>query len=138
MSSVKCWTFVLLGILLLFGVGCSKNLQITGKVTYSDDGTPLDAGMIIFEDGNMASRSDIGTDGTFKLSSMTQNDGIPPGTYKVYFSGALKAEEGGMLPRPVYLLAPKYNNPDTTDITITIDKSTKSPLEIKVDRFGTQ
>ena len=136
MSSFRYWIFIFLGGVCFCGGGCGQNLQITGKVTYSDDGSPLDIGMIIFESGNMASRSGLKADGTFKLSSETQNDGIPPGTYKVYFAGTFKPEGGGMTPRINQLLAPKYNSAATSDITITINKSTKLPLEIQVYRFG--
>ena len=136
MSTVKYYTFILLGMMLFCGIGCNQNMQITGKVTFSDDGTPLDVGMILFENGAMASRSSVKGDGTFTLTSEKQNDGIPPGTYKVYFTGALKTEGNSLAPKIIQLLDPKYNSAATSDITITIDKSTKSPLEIKVDRLG--
>ena len=135
MTSIKYWAFLLLGIVLLSGFGCNKNMQITGKVVFSDDGSPLDVGMILFESGAMVSRSSLKEDGTFKLSSEKQNDGIPPGTYKVYFTGAIKTEGGSMAPRIIPMLDPRYNSAATSDITITIDQSTKSPLEIKVDRM---
>lgn len=138
MPFIKCCSFILLGMMLCCGIGCSENLQVKGTVTFSDDGTPLDIGMILFESGAMVSRGNIKEGGAFTLSSEKQNDGIPPGTYKVYFSGALKTEAGAMGPKIIPLVADKYNSASTTDIAITIDQSTKSPLEIKVDRPGTK
>ena len=120
------------------GIGCSKNLQVKGKVTYSDDGSPLELGMILFENGPMVSRGDIKKDGTFTMGTEKQNDGLPPGTYTVYFSNTMSFEGDPRTPRMIPLLDPKYNSATTSGITITIDKSTKSPLEFQVDRFGTK
>ena len=137
MLSMKYCTFFLLGMILICGVGCSKNLQLKGKVTFSDDGSPLDAGMILFENGPTVSRGTINKDGTFTMGSEKQTDGLPPGTYSVYFANAVKAEGDMRAPRMVYLLDPKYNSAATSGITVTVDRSTKSPLEIQVERFST-
>lgn len=135
---MKYRTFILLGMVLFCAIGCGKNLQVRGKVTFSDDGAPLDLGMILFESGSTVSRGTIKEDGTFTMGSEKQTDGLPPGTYNVYFANAIKAEGDMRAPRMVHLLDPKYNSAATSGITITVDKSIKLPLEIKVDRFGTK
>ncbi|MDR2642690.1 MAG: hypothetical protein LBC74_07840 [Planctomycetaceae bacterium] len=41
---------------------------MSGKVTYSDDGSPLDKGMVVFTDGITQSR------GTIQKNGLTQSD----------------------------------------------------------------
>lgn len=119
---------------LLIGCG-NENVKVHGKVVFSDDNSPLTVGTICFESGNTVSRGKIKEDGSFSVYSVKENDGIPPGTYKVYFLNAVKGEGNPLTPKIVYQVHSKYQKAATSDITLTIDKSTKSPLEIKVDPY---
>ena len=123
-------------VLIGFTVGCGNgNVKVNGKVVFSDDNSPVTVGTICFESGNTASRGNIKEDGTFSVYSIKENDGIPPGEYKVYFLNTIKGEGNILAPTLIPQLHTKYQKAATTDITMTIDKSTKSPLEIKVDRY---
>ena len=137
MTSSKPWTFVLLGMFLCCMIGCSGNVQVNGKVVFSDDGSPLDVGMILFESGDTVSRGTINGDGTFNMGFEKQNDGMPPGTYNVSISNAVRAEGDMRAPQIIPLVATKFSSGSTSGITITVDRSLELPLEIKVDRFGT-
>jgi hypothetical protein len=115
------WTF-LVGAVALF-VGCSGGgtVPVTGKVTLTD-GTPVTAGHVEFstEDMKMSSSGEIGEDGTYTLSTYGQDDGCPPGKYRVMVSNS---------DPPV---ATVYEQQDSTPLTIevTADK-TDYPLKLE-------
>ena len=111
----------LIGILICLVVaGCGKNKRLTGKVTFSD-GTPVKSGMVIFRTDTFLSKGEIKPDGSYKMSSERENDGIPPGEYQVYVSGIFKPpQSGGMPSMPVSLVAPKFENPDTSGLTCKV------------------
>ena len=115
-------TFVLLFV--AFAVGCGKNATVTGTVTFPD-GTPLDRGVVIFENDKIAARGDIRKDGTYSLTS-GEDKGIPPGTYRVSISGANQpiieppTAEGGGAPKITLVTNPidrKYESPSTSGLT---------------------
>lgn len=68
--------------------GCSKNVHVTGRVTFPD-GTPLTVGAIYFTDDFVLGRSDINSNGEYSLHTFRKNDGIPRGVYQVYITGAV-------------------------------------------------
>ncbi|MDR2171484.1 MAG: carboxypeptidase-like regulatory domain-containing protein [Planctomycetaceae bacterium] len=123
-------------LILIVVVGCSKNLPISGTVTFSDDGSPLSAGAVIFDDGVKQARAAIKPDGSFVMGFEKENNGVPAGSYNVTISGAVK-----LLPNPddVYpppsenLIDEKYANPATSGLTINVDGS-NNKFDIKVDR----
>ena len=68
-------------------------------------------------------------DGTYQVTSVKQNDGIPKGHYKVYIFGAEAGVEnpsGGMRDaRSTSLVAAKYTGPASSGITFEVDGKTK-------------
>ena len=72
----------------IFLSGCSRNVHVTGRVTFPD-GTPLTVGAIYFTDDFTLGRSDIDKNGEYSLHTFRKNDGIPKGLYKVYITGAV-------------------------------------------------
>ena len=123
-------------VLIGFIVGCGNgNVKVNGKVVFSDDNSPVTLGTICFESGITTARGNIKEDGTFSVYSVKENDGVPSGTYNVYFLNTTKGEGNPLAPKLIPQLHSKYQKAATTDITMTIDKSTKLPLEIKVDRY---
>lgn len=137
MISSKHWAFILLGMFLTVAIGCSGNVQVKGKVVFSDDGSPLDFGTIFFESGNEVARGSIKEDGTFVMGFVNENDGMPPGTYSVSIKAVLISGDPSSGVQMTHLVDEKYSSGSTSGITITVDRSIKLPLEIKVDRFGT-
>jgi hypothetical protein len=129
--------FVLLFVCVCF-IGCSENQRLSGKVTFSDDGSPLTTGMVCFEnaENGKLGRGEINANGTYVVGFENDKDGIPKGTYKVFISNAIK-EKGidkktGM-PINEQLIAPKYSNANISGLTFTADGKTKT-FNITVER----
>lgn len=118
---------------LLFS-GCSNNEQLGGTVTFAD-GKTVPTGTVIFSTTKFQARGEIESDGTYRLSSLNPNDGLPPGEYKVCVTGVLKRTGGAnnlafnVKRRPigkksmapfVSLCAEKYGNPETSGLSCTV------------------
>ena len=69
-------------LVCLFTFGCSRNVKVTGTVTYSDTGEPVKLGMVIFTGDKEAGRGTI-TDGKYSVGLIKDGEGIPRGTYTV-------------------------------------------------------
>ena len=144
-------------VLLCGTLGCGTNVKFGGRVTYSDDGSPLTTGMVCFESNSLLARGELGQDGYYDLGSMNLKDGIPKGEYRVYISGAQSADDSaltqeaspsssqtpyasnmpsGSMAGIVYtpLIDPKYSEGKTSGLTVTIDGSSKT-FDFKVDRY---
>lgn len=124
----------------LISVGCSENVSITGKVTFSDDNAPAPNGIICFDSGANVARGTIKSDGTFKMGTLKEADGLPAGSYKVFFvdvreeTGKAKTSDGSE-GEPIYtsLIDSKYLSPDTSELTAVVNKDTKE-LNFSLDR----
>lgn len=80
-----------LPIILLLGLscliaGCGKNVHLGGRVTF-EDGTPLTFGKVTFATETFQAEGVIQQNGEYRLGSLHEHDGIPPGTYKVFLLG---------------------------------------------------
>ena len=130
-------TYLGLFSLLLFVVlGCnSGKVGLTGKVTFSDDDSPVPTGIICFEgSGGKMGRAEIQPDGTYRAGFDSAKDGLPKGTYKVYLTGVAKMEENVPgIPKPISLIDPKYSNPSASGLTFEADGKT-SIFNFSVDR----
>ena len=130
------WLFLL--CVLLGFAGCNSNVAMSGKVTFSDDGSPLTVGTVIFKKGNLISKGNLQPDGTFVIGSMSESDGLAPGTYQVYISGADKdvippgkdASYAYLVP----LIDPKHSKPETSGLSVDVTKATKN-FELQVERY---
>lgn len=121
-------------ISLLFG-GCGGNVKVSGKVVFSDDQTPVTKGTIKFTDGKHSATAGIKSDGTYTVGSVKENDGLPPGEYKIFIMGSEKMESapGGGLPTVTYTIDRKYEKADTSGLVLKVEKS--MTYDIEVDRF---
>jgi hypothetical protein len=68
-------------------IGCGENVPLRGKVLY-DDGTPITVGTVNFTTGTHLSRGKIQSDGSYVIGTGKEKDGLPPGNYKIYITGA--------------------------------------------------
>ena len=141
----KWMTFVACLLLCCLLVGCSDNVQLEGNVTYSDDGSPLGKGMVMFDNGTIVARGPLEADGSYTVGTDKDGDGLPPGTYTVTIVDA--AEEiadpnadpddlsytRDSMPSYRKLIADKYFLPETSGLEITVDASTGT-YDITVDR----
>jgi hypothetical protein len=115
----------LLIIAALMISGCSSNLPLSGRVVYTDDGSPLEKGVVCFETPTLMARGEIGEDGKYSVGIIKRQDGIPKGTYNVYISGT---EEGSTL-----LIDKKFANPQTSGLTFVVDGKSNT-FDFAVDR----
>jgi hypothetical protein len=83
--------FILTFVCLCF-IGCGKNVPLRGKVLY-DDGTPITVGTVNFTTDTHLSRGKIQPDGSYVMGTNKDKDGLPPGNYKIYITGAEMAIE---------------------------------------------
>jgi len=118
---------IIILLLLVFAAGCSKQVGAGGTVVFSDDGSPVTQGIVIFSTPTFQSRSDIDEQGRFTMGSFGAVDGLPPGTYNV----AIISTDGA--DTPYSFIDPKYSNKNTSGLEVTVDKTVKN-LEFKVDR----
>lgn len=116
---------------LVTSVGCGTNVSMKGKVLF-DDGTPLDMGLVIVENETFMARGEIKSDGSYTIGSVAERDGLPTGEYKVYITGA--AKQVGTKPNgdPLreLLIEPKYSSPDTSELSVSIQKATKFDITV--------
>ena len=127
-------------VILIAGCG-ERKMKLGGLVTFADDDAPVTSGFVIFTaiGADFQSRGKIGADGTYTLSSTGNNDGIPPGEYAVSLVGVEKntqvdTPDGSYFTLSEPLILPKYTSPETSDLTFTVDGSTKR-YDIQVERF---
>ena len=138
----RLFTFFSLVLLSIFLTGCgSGKVPFSGKIIFSDDGSPLTTGTIAFVKDGKLSRGEIKEDGTFVVGTDGVADGLFPGTYQVYISArkATPVESTGPYSDTgnyVYeeLIDKKYQSPDTSGITVEVPHPTKH-YELSVDRF---
>jgi hypothetical protein len=69
-------------LMCLFVLGCSQNVKVTGKVTYSDNGDPVKFGTVIFTGEKEFGQGTI-NDGKYSVGLSKDGEGILPGTYTV-------------------------------------------------------
>ena len=77
----RCSTGVLL-LACLFSTGCSQYVKVSGTVTYSDTGEPVQFGTVVFAGDLEGGRGTI-KEGKYSVGRIKDGDGIPPGTYIV-------------------------------------------------------
>lgn len=137
-----CFFSVLLLTLLV--VGCNNNVPLKGKVYFNDDHSPLTAGIVIFDNGTQSGRANIESDGSFIVGFEENQNGIPAGTWRLAIGGAVNRlpcpeNEDNDTKNDIYpwpseqLIDLKYESVDTSGLSITVDKNTKT-FEIGVDR----
>ena len=119
--------FVLLLFCILLTAGCGKKVSVTGRVTFPD-GKPLTTGSVIFETATYQVSGTIGTDGSYALGEINPGDKILPGEYKVRVAASTGGgSDGAPL---VNLIHPKYSNTATSELTCTVEGSTKFDITV--------
>jgi hypothetical protein len=137
-----------LAVVLVAGCGSSnptqvqmpveKTVPVTGVIKYQ--GKPVADGVVRFQslDGKIIAQGKTDAAGIFSLSTYGNNDGCPPGTYKVMVavSGVTEVEPGVLAPEPPggfkSPIPTKYANFATTDITQQVKAEGKNELLIEL------
>jgi hypothetical protein len=109
-------------------IGCGENkVPLHGRVVFAEDKAPLSGGMVFFETDTYRARGGIDSNGNYTVSSTGQDDGIPPGTYHVYVKENLQMGETAKID-------PKYTSRARSEITLTVDASTKQ-FDFEIERI---
>ena len=132
-------------IILITLCGCSKNVPLSGRITFEDNGEPLTMGTIAFVQGAHQARSEIDSDGRYKLGFEKDGDGLPPGEYQIYIQAVQvetamdPANEDGISEEIILsvtpLIADRYKNPETSGLSFIADGKSKT-FDIQVERSG--
>ena len=109
---------ILLCLVALALTGCDGGKkQISGKVTFSD-GKPVTLGKVVFSTESFQATGTIQEDGSYRMGTIGEKDGVPPGEYSVSVMGVARLDLGAMTSYP--LCEEKYMSPQTSGLTITI------------------
>ena len=104
----------------VFLVGCSKQVAVSGKVSYKD-GSPVQIGQVVFSDGKYDFRGQIDKEGNYKLGGNYEGDGILPGQYSVFLIDTIEIvmdDKGDT--KQIRLVSDKYTAPETSEITCEV------------------
>ena len=126
---------VVLGLCLL--CGCSDKVPLSGKVTFSDDGSPLTVGTVCFETDNFIAYGRVKPDGTYVIGSLSETDGLPHGNYRIFITDTAKEVVRNGAPAIEYAVAQKFTQGSTSGLTFEVTSSTKT-FDFSVDRFDSK
>ena len=134
---------MMLALTLCVLLGCGKGyVPMSGTVTFSDNGSPLPRGTVVFVSGPHFARGHLDEQGHYTVSFDSPGSGLPKGTYEVYVTDALavagyvrEANSTGISERPTYknLIDTKFNSVSTSGLSLVVDGSSKT-FDFKVDR----
>lgn len=124
--------------------GCGRFVPVRGKVTFSDDGSPLTCGTVMFDNGKQNGFGAVRKDGTYVVN-FGKEKGLPKGKWNVSIVGTdvyeyakEKDSMGNVVDsiKPISitpLIDSKYMLPETSDLSFDADGKT-NVYDIVVDR----
>ena len=132
-------SIVVVVALVALGCGDANRVNVRGKVTFSDDGSPLTRGIVCVDNDKVMARGTVQPDGSYAIGVEKDGRGIPPGSYKVSILFAQEEIPGGEPYSPRYnkLIDDKYASRHTSGIELVIEPST-TRFDITVDRPKTK
>jgi len=126
----------------LLASGCGESngqlpvVPVKGVLIFQ--GKPLDNALVTFHSADQtpgkitSGRATTKRDGSFELSTYNANDGIPEGDYAVTIECfRLRGGNGSWEPGP-NILPPKYSNPQTSEIKLSVRKEDVSEKRIEI------
>ena len=132
---MRFFSIVIVACFLLSAPGCGSKVTVTGNVTF-EDSTPLTTGEVRFETESFVSSGKIQPDGSYRLGTVSDKDGIPKGTYGVAVraldtGGAASGAQGmGVAPGdapqglpPKSLIDPAFGSVQTSGLTCEVKGS---------------
>ncbi len=140
------WTLKLSFVALCCSlIGCGSQTptyQVNGKVVFSD-GTPVQFGDIetLAAEQRVNARGKIQKDGTFTLTTFTENDGAVAGQHKVIIMQstavplAANAKMGPVKHDHGHDLGSKYRSYDTSGLSFTVQTTGKNEVVLTIDDF---
>jgi hypothetical protein len=133
---MKKITFIFAACAVLFCVGCSKNVSVSGTVKYSD-GAPVTMGSVMFSQPDYVGAAPIQPDGSYIVSGNKAASGIPRGEYKVCVvaSTPIMNPPTGWKPG-VSMVDTKYSDPEKSGLTIKVEGVTKYDIKVEYPQTG--
>jgi hypothetical protein len=128
----------MIGLALGGAVGCGgpELYLVRGKVAFKNGApvTPLVGGYVVFEpldkENKHSARGDIQSDGTFRLGTHKEDDGVRPGEYKVLVVPPAPPPREEKRRKPV--IQPRYHNLSETPLTFTVKRQdNECPLTVE-------
>ena len=125
---------MLLSVMISLAIlcGCSGNHPMKGRVTFEDDGTPLETGFVCFENERAMARGEIKRDGHYTVGFQNEGDGLPPGTYKIFIAAAMTPDPRDSR-RVIYLVHPDQCAAATSEWSLEVNGSVRT-YDLKVKR----
>lgn len=134
------WGGVLAGLLSWTGCGGGQEVgYVSGKVTLG--GKPLSQGSVVFHNPSkgVVVAAPLGPDGSYTAKTH-QLAGLPPGEYQVSISPAgVGSGEAPLVEKPTPsaassgpVIPPKYLQPTTSGLKITVKAGKNPPLDINL------
>lgn len=124
---------LLMTALILIAAGCGDKVAMHGKVTFSDDQSPLTVGQVSFQSDTILARGYVKSDGTYILGTDKEKDGLPKGTYRVSVDYAVEAISGPPGPMGISSTTMRPLIAPMEPKTVVVDGKTKA-YNIVVDR----
>jgi hypothetical protein len=122
----------LLGSLL--GCNSGGRVPIDGQVKFSDDSdvSPLAGYTVTMQQGQgESSIGEIQPDGSFTMTTLSENDGVLPGNYQIAVTPPTSADPDKPPPKPV--IPSKYFKLETSGLSADVQPG-KGDVELTLDR----
>ena len=124
-------------IALVVLCGCSgrpKTYPVSGKVEF-ETGTAVAVGVVELksERYGLNARGNIAQDGTFRLTTFSENDGAVAGEHKcVVLQMVIGENIPGFKPSAAGVVAPRYASYSTSGLSVTIEDKQTNEILLKV------
>jgi hypothetical protein len=121
---MKHFYFFIVLVAIVCCVGCGANVAIVKGTVKYNDGSPVTAGYVVFENSTQLFRGKIQSDGTYITNGLEgETKGIPFGVYKVYIDGHIGTKNDGTMIKPpteIYNVAKKHRSSATSGLSFEI------------------
>ena len=133
-GDLRGWFVVGISLAVIAVAGCGRSglHPVRGRVAFAD-GSPLATGRVVVSYGDgKASSGSINPDGTFRVGTLKQSDGMRPGTYRVAVKDAYVEvqKNGETVSEP--LIHKRFADPATSGLEFTVPD--KTVWEIVVEK----
>jgi hypothetical protein len=137
---IKRLLFLYILLLLSVSTGCSKNIKVTGHVTFTD-GEPVNFGSVCFETCENTFYAKLDENGYYSIGDTQDGVGIPAGEYQVWLSGTVLTEEiqgknndGHFDVKETIRVHPKYTLPDYDALKFEVKRGGSKTFDFTVER----
>jgi hypothetical protein len=143
MTSNRLCSAIVLALLLAIA-GCGAKLYpVQGQVVWTD-GTPakeLAGGFVSFNDdaADISARGEISSAGSFSLSSLKKDDGLPTGRYQIRLAPPESSTTDGAAEaiQAARLLPEKYLSYETSGLAASVE-ATKNHIKLTIEKAEPQ